>query len=56
MINNYDYVIWDFNGTLLDDVQTGIRSVNKLLLDRGLKQIDGVEHYRRIFRFPIIDY
>lgn len=56
MIKRYNYIIWDFNGTLLDDVQTGILSVNKLLFDRGLKQIDGVEHYRSIFRFPIIDY
>lgn len=56
MIKNYDYVIWDFNGTLLDDVKTGIKSVNKLLLDRDLKPIDGIEHYRKIFRFPIIDY
>lgn len=56
MTKNYDYVIWDFNGTLLDDVQTGILSVNKLLTDRGLKPIESVEHYRKIFRFPIIDY
>lgn len=56
MTKKYDYVIWDFNGTLLDDVQTGIRCANKLLFDRGLPTMDGVEHYRKIFRFPIIDY
>ena len=56
MIGKYDYVIWDFNGTLLDDVQTGILSVNKLLCDRGLKPVDSVEYYRSVFRFPIIDY
>ena len=55
-MKKYDYVIWDFNGTLLNDVETGIWAVNKLLRERGLAEIAGVEHYRRIFRFPIIEY
>ncbi len=55
-MKKYDYIIWDFNGTLLDDVQTGIWAVNRLLEERGLDTIDGVEHYRRIFRFPIVEY
>ena len=55
-MKKYDHVIWDFNGTLLDDVETGIRSVNTLLVERGLATVDSVEHYRRVFRFPIIDY
>ena len=52
----YDHIVWDFNGTLLDDVMTGIVSVNCLLRDRGLAEIGGVEEYRRVFRFPIIEY
>lgn len=52
----YDYVIWDFNGTLLDDVEAGIQSVNTLLAERGLPRLEGTEHYRRVFRFPIIEY
>lgn len=55
-MKRYDYIIWDFNGTLLDDVQVGIRSVNKLLRERGLKEIPDAEYYRSVFRFPIIDY
>lgn len=55
-MKRYDYIIWDFNGTLLDDVETGIWAVNKLLAERGLAQINGVEHYRQLFRFPIIEY
>ena len=55
-MRKYDYIIWDFNGTLLDDVETGIWAVNKLLAERGLAGISGVEHYRRLFRFPIIEY
>ena len=55
-MNKYDHVIWDFNGTLLDDVMTGIDSVNTLLEQRGLSTIDSVERYRSVFRFPIIEY
>ena len=51
-----DYIIWDFNGTILDDIKAGIDSVNKLLRDRGLKEISGVDEYRRVFRFPIKGY
>ena len=51
-----DYIIWDFNGTILDDVKAGIDSVNKLLRDRKLKEISGVEEYRGVFRFPIKGY
>ena len=27
----FDRVIWDFNGTILDDVDTGIESADELL-------------------------
>lgn len=52
----YTDVIWDFNGTIIDDVAVGIDSVNKLLLDRGLDVIGSEEQYRRVFRFPIKEY
>lgn len=52
----YDYCIWDFNGTILDDVELGINSVNILLRERGLNQIPNREAYRKRFDFPIIDY
>jgi phosphoglycolate phosphatase len=55
-MSRYEYCIWDFNGTILDDVETGIRSVNKLLAERGLKTLGGREDYYKYFRFPIIDY
>ena len=53
---NYSHILWDFNGTLLDDVGTGITSVNTLLSARGLKTLDSVEEYHRVFGFPIIEY
>ena len=51
-----EYCIWDFNGTILDDVEAGIRAVNRLLADRGLRTLGGPEEYRRVFGFPIQDY
>lgn len=52
----YTHVIWDFNGTILDDVQIGIDSVNVLLRKRGLPTVDSVDEYREVFEFPIIKY
>jgi phosphoglycolate phosphatase len=52
----YTHLIWDFNGTIFDDVEAGIISVNKMLFERGLDVIPSVEHYRGIFDFPIEDY
>ena len=52
----YDYCIWDFNGTILDDVELGMNSVNILLSQRGLPIIPSREAYRKRFDFPIIDY
>lgn len=52
----YTQIIWDFNGTILNDVQTGIDAVN-VLLDRYKKpRIASVEQYRRAFGFPVINY
>lgn len=53
---SYTHVIWDFNGTLYDDVEAGIESANRLLRAHGLKAFSSVEDYRAAFGFPIIDY
>ena len=52
----YTHIIWDFNGTVLDDVEAGIRSVNDMLAARGLPVITSVAQYRELFSFPVIDY
>ena len=52
----YTDIIWDFNGTLLDDIRAGINAVNDMLSRRGLATIDSVERYRELFCFPIIEY
>lgn len=48
-------IIWDWNGTLLDDLQLSIDSTNVLLKDRGLPLLT-IERYKEIFGFPVIDY
>ena len=54
--SGYSAVIWDFNGTILDDVDTGIRAVNMLLSERGLPSVGSKEAYREVFGFPIKSY
>lgn len=50
------HVVWDWNGTLLDDVDCAVAVVNQLLGEFGLPALDGVPAYRAVFRFPIVEY
>ena len=52
----YTHIVWDFNGTLLDDIQAGIDAVNVMLENRALDKIPDVQTYRELFCFPIIEY
>jgi phosphoglycolate phosphatase len=52
---NYDSIIWDWNGTLLDDVQISIETINTVLAFRDLEQISK-DRYLDIFTFPVQDY
>ena len=52
----YTAVIWDFNGTIADDIDLGIGAVNKMLAERGLPILSTREEYRAKLRFPIKDY
>lgn len=51
----YQHIIWDWNGTLLDDKWLCIESISTLLMARNLPPLDQ-ETYSRIFRFPVKDY
>lgn len=55
-IMKYTHVIWDFNGTILDDMQAGIDSVNEMLTARGLPPVPDLARYRELFDFPVKDY
>lgn len=52
----YTHLIWDFNGTLYDDVDAGIESANDLLAAHALPTFSCRETYRETFGFPIVDY
>jgi len=48
-------VIWDFNGTLVDDTALAVRSINVQLSRRGLPLLT-VDSYRAVFGFPMTEY
>ena len=51
----YKHIMWDWNGTLLDDSHMAVMVINKTLAKRDMPTIDH-EHYQKIFGFPVIDY
>lgn len=51
----YDNIFWDWNGTLLDDVEYSIKSINLSLSKRNLPLMT-MERYDRTFSFPVVDY
>lgn len=51
----YKHIFWDWNGTLLDDVEIVIGAMNKLLARRSMPLLE-VEKYKNIFTFPVRDY
>ena len=48
-------IIWDYNGTLLDDLSIGVQSINEMLLKRKLPLLS-TESYREVFTFPVKNY
>jgi phosphoglycolate phosphatase len=54
-IKAYKHIIWDWNGTLLDDVDIVIDAMNSLLKRRNLPLLD-IDKYKNIFTFPVKDY
>ena len=51
----YKHIIWDWNGTLLDDTWLCVEGINKSLEKRSLQTITK-EIYRKVFSFPVEDY
>lgn len=52
---NYDAIIWDWNGTLLDDIDLCIEIANDLLVSLELPELT-LDRYRDIFDFPVSLY
>lgn len=51
----YKNVVWDWNGTLLDDVNVSVATINRMLSKKQLGELT-VEEYKSIFGFPVKDY
>lgn len=51
----YTHVIWDWNGTLLNDIGASLKSVNDMLFERGMSPIDA-DFYRECIGVPIIGF
>ncbi len=49
-------VIWDWNGTLLNDVNLSCELLNRLLKNNGYKEYGGINEYKKVFGFPIKTY
>lgn len=54
--NKYTHIIWDFNGTLLDDVSAAVRANNEMLRRRGLKEIKDMDIFYVIADRPMWDF
>jgi len=55
MIKKYKHIIWDWNGTILNDVDLCVELINGLLKDRNIKTISK-EEYKSIFTIPVKNY
>ena len=51
----YKHVIWDWNGTLLNDRWLCVEGINAALIKRGLPAITE-KTYRDVFSFPVEEY
>ena len=54
-IRDSNWVIWDWNGTLLDDLWLTLNVTNTLLAERGIGHLNQTQ-YRAVFGFPLQRY
>jgi len=55
LASDVQQVVWDWNGTLLDDHEHCVQIMNGLLREHGLSELD-VARYRSVFDFPVRRY
>ena len=55
MLKNKEHIIFDWNGTLINDAFVFVNILNTLLKKRHLEKID-LKKYRELFCFPIKDF
>ncbi len=54
-LSDYKHIIWDWNGTLFDDVELCAGTMNFLLRQESHPTIS-LKKYKEIFTFPVVDY
>lgn len=54
-LTKYKHIIWDWNGTLLDDAWLCVEILNGMLARRGMKTTT-LAQYQTDFDFPVISY
>jgi phosphoglycolate phosphatase len=55
MIGKINGIIWDWNGTLLNDAGLAVRTINQMLEKRGLPTLS-MDRYKSVFTFPVKEY
>lgn len=55
MRNNYEHIIWDWNGTLFNDLELCVELINEVLTKRNKPPLT-VKQYQEIFTFPVKNY
>ncbi len=54
-MQEFSHIIWDWNGTLLNDTQACVNTLNRMLQVRNLPTLS-VDRYRELFSFPVYDF
>ena len=54
-VGGYKHVVWDWNGTLLNDLDIAVDAVGALLEEHNIPKVSA-DHYKKVFRFPVIEY
>lgn len=55
VLQHYEHIIWDWNGTLLDDLDIALETIEELGELYSVKP-PGKEEYKAAFGFPVINY
>ncbi|MCX6175319.1 MAG: HAD family hydrolase [Ignavibacteriales bacterium] len=55
MVEKYKHIIWDWNGTIIDDVDLCVELINWLLKEKNLNTITK-EEYKNVFTIPVKNY
>ena len=54
-MKKYNHIIWDWNGTLLNDRWLCVEAINQALNKRNLPMLTEGK-YKDVFSFPVEDY